>query len=57
MLIRVALFFLQHSYNVNLLQLGTLLSANKKKYIAKKRLDRKKVEVIVAKFRDIFDLV
>jgi hypothetical protein len=41
---------LQYGYNVDLLQLETLLRANRKKYTAKERLDREKVEVIVAKF-------
>ena len=53
----VAPFFLQHSYNVNPLQLGTPLSANRKKYTAKERSDRKKAKAIVAKFRDVFNLV
>ena len=53
----VAPFFLQHGYNVNLLQLRTPLSANRKRYTAEERLDREKAEAIVAKFRDVFDLV
>jgi hypothetical protein len=53
----VAPFFLQHGYNVDPLQLGTPLGADRKKYTAKERSDREKAEAIVAKFRDVFDLV
>lgn len=56
-MIGVAPFFLQHGYNVDLLQLGTPLGADRKKYTAEERSDREKAEAIVAKFRDVFDLV
>jgi hypothetical protein len=49
-LTEVAPFFLQHGYNVDLLQLVTLLGADRKKYTAEERLDREKAEAIVAKF-------
>jgi hypothetical protein len=53
----VAPFFLQHGYNVDPLQLETPLEADRKKYTAEERSDREKAEAIVAKFRDVFDLV
>jgi hypothetical protein len=53
----VALFFLQHSYNIDPLQLEILLGADRKKYTAEERLDREKAETIASKFRDMFDLV
>ncbi len=48
---------MQHGYNVDSLQLEPLIKANRKKYTAEERLDREKAEAIVAKFRDVFDLV
>jgi transposase InsO family protein len=53
----VAPFFLQHGYNVDPLQLEIPLSADQRKYTAEERSERKKAESIVAKFRDVFDLV
>jgi transposase InsO family protein len=53
----VAPFFLQHGYDVDPLQLVTPLGADRKKYTAEERSDREKAEAIVAKFRDVFDLV
>jgi hypothetical protein len=52
----VALFFLQHGYNVDPLQLETSLGTDGKKYTAEERLEREKAELIAAKFRDVFDL-
>ena len=54
---KVAPFFLQHGYNVDPLQLKIPLSADRRKYTAEERSDREKAELIVAKFRSVFDLV
>lgn len=43
-------FFLQHRYNIILLQLETPLGAQKK-YTTKELSDREKAELIVAKFQ------
>lgn len=44
-------FFLQHRYNIILLQLETPLGAQKKKYTSKELSDREKAELIAAKFQ------
>ena len=46
----VSLFFLQHGYNVDPLQLEASPSTSQKEYSTKERSDREKAETIVAKF-------
>jgi transposase InsO family protein len=53
----VSPFFLQHGYHVDPLQLETPQGADRKKYNSEERSEREKAEMIVAKFRDVFDLV
>ncbi|KAK1912052.1 hypothetical protein P3342_012535 [Pyrenophora teres f. teres] len=53
----VSPFFLQHSYNVDPLQLKALPSTSQREYTTEERSDREKAETIAAKFRDVFDLV
>jgi len=53
----VSPFFLQHGYNVDPLQLEVPPNTSQRKYSTEERSDREKAETIVAKFRDVFDLV
>jgi hypothetical protein len=54
---RVAPFFLQHSYNVDPLQLELPSGAARRTYTAEERSDREKAEEIASKFREVLDLM
>ena len=55
-LTKISPFFLQHSYNIDLLQLEVPAGADRRRYTAHERSDREKAESIVTKLRLLLEL-
>jgi hypothetical protein len=53
---RVSSFFLQHSYNVDLIQLDVSQGPNKEELEAHVKADYNKAKAVVEKFKQVFDI-